>query len=205
VDPVRAGWREDGLGRTEVEVRLPVRQVRLRLTVLDAASGAPLTRCRFAATREGDERPRRSFSKRSETGFYETWIEAGTHSFLVEAPDHEPLRAEVEVPAGDGFDWTARLVGEREESVEVSLTVTVLSATTGAPVERAKIEVVEPRSGKPAARLEAERSGGTYLLPAPSGEWRLRVTAEGYEGHEEDLLLDPAKREAQREVRLQPR
>jgi len=104
----RRGYRagnvrfEAGLKESEVEVVLPIQLTKLRLTVVDASTGAPQTRCRFAATKEGADRRAASFSSRSNSGIYETWLEPGPHALLIEAPDHEPMTTTLDVPEGGG-------------------------------------------------------------------------------------------------------
>ncbi|MEN8152274.1 MAG: carboxypeptidase-like regulatory domain-containing protein, partial [Planctomycetota bacterium] len=197
---------EDGMRAGEVNLGLPVKFTRLRLTVLDAASDEPLTRCRFEATKAGADRPYPTISSRSEAGQYETWIAAGTYEFQVEAPDHEAHVAEVTVPEG-GADlvYTARLVAVGEKSVEISLTVRVMSAITGDPIEAAKVEILDPTTGEAVSRLESRRPGGIFTMPAPSGRRRIRVTAKDHEVWEEDVDLKPDEAERTVEARLTPR
>jgi len=196
---------EKGLKTAEVDLRLPVKLSKLKLTVVDASTGEPLTRCRFEARKDGEDRPVASFSSRSETGVYERWIAGGKYTFLIEAPDHESLGVEATVPEGaDEFTYTARLVGTRETAVEVSLTVVVVSAVTGDPIEVAKVEVLDVTTGAAVARLENRRAGGRFTMPAPSGRRRIRVTAAGYAAFEEEVDLKPDEAEREFKARLTP-
>ncbi len=201
----RAGYRArvldlpEGLAESEVEIALPVRQVRLKLLVIDAATGEPLTRCRFEARREG--RREAGFSKRGPEGRYETWLDPGSHDFLIEAPAHEPLSVTVDVgPGGGTFEYTARLRAEGGETAEVVLAVLVVAGETGDPLERARVEVISPEHGTTLAGLEGERPGGRFVLPVPAGTWRLRVTAQDRVPYEDTIRLDPEAKEA--EVRV---
>ena len=195
-----------GMRSGEVNLRFPVRLSKLVLTVLDATSSQPLTRCRFEATKEGEDRSAASFSSRSGTGIYEKWIAAGTYRFQVEAPDHEAHLAEVTIPEGGAdFVYSARLVAEGAASVEISLTVLVLSSISGEPIEAAKVEVIDPASGEVVSRLENRRPGGVFTMPAPSGRRRIRVTATGHEVWEEDVDLKPDETERKIEARLTPK
>jgi hypothetical protein len=186
----------DGLAAGVVDLRLPVRMTRLRLTVVDAATDRPQDRCRFLATHAETGKRGAGFSTRSATGVYETWIEPGAYEFLIEAPDHRALRATVEVPAKETFDYGARLRHEGAPSVEVSLTVVVTAAATGEPVPEARVVLLERSEDTPVARMAGRRPDGRFRLPAPSGEWRLRVTAPGFEPVEQPLRLEPDEPEA---------
>ncbi len=195
----------DGLKRSQLEIRLPVQLTKLKLTVVDSASGTPQTRCRFAAVREGVERPVTSFCSRATDGVYETWLEPGTLTFVVEAPNHETLTAVVEVPLGGGdFAYSARLVAYGEESREVILSVLLTSAITGEPIERANIQIIGPDGTTPLAGLKGERPGGKFTIPIPSGKIQVRVEAVGFEPHTEPLDLPPSPRDAVLELRLTP-
>jgi len=196
---------EKGLRSGEVDLRLPVKLSKLRLTVLDAVTRDPLTRCRFEARRDGETRSSATFSSRSETGEYEKWIQAGKYTFLIEAPDHESQSVEVTIPDGGAdFVYTARLVGERDQALEVALTVVVVSAVSGQPIDVATVEVLDPGTGNAVARLEGRRPGGRFTLPAPSGRRRIRVTASGYEVYEQEIDLKPDEAEREIEARLAP-
>ncbi|MHC4470659.1 MAG: carboxypeptidase-like regulatory domain-containing protein [Planctomycetota bacterium] len=195
----------DGLESGEVEVRLPLRLVKLRLVVTDAATGAPLTRCRFEAWKEGGARPLASFSSRSEEGKYETWVEPGELELVIEAPDHETQRVTVDVGEGGGeYEYAAKLVAEGSGSAQVVLTVLVLDDASGDPVEHAKVEILPEKDGPPLAGLEGYRPGGRFVIPVSSGRRRVRVTAAGHEVFETAVELEPDKAEAEITVRLRP-
>jgi hypothetical protein len=200
--PANQSW-DAGLPTGAVELRLPERLVRLTLSVLDGPTGGPLDRCRFSATKAGADRAAASFSSASPTGVYVTWLSAGSLEFLVEAPDHEPLRATVEVgPPGAEMSWTARLVPTGPAEVEVSLTVKLSDSATGEPVKAARIEVLSGETKEPVEALDTRRDDGVYLLPAPSGKHRLRVTAPGYEPYEDAIEIARDAPAVTREVRL---
>ncbi len=195
-----------GLRGGSADLTFPVRLVRLRLTVLDAATGDPLDRCLFAATAPGADRPSASFSSRSPDGRYETWLPPGPTEIVVEAPDHEPLRTSLDAgPGGGEIAYTARLVAAVGPSASVAVTVRLTDAVTGSPVTRARVEVLDAASGAPLAALEGERPDGAFVLPAPSGDRRLRITAPGFEDHEGPLPLAADATDATVEVRLAPR
>jgi hypothetical protein len=195
-----------GVRGGSADLVLPVRLARLRLTVLDAATGEPLDRCLFTATPPGADRPAASFSSRSADGRYETWLSPGSHEIEVEAPEHEPLRTTLDAgPGGGEVAFIARLIAASGPSTTVAVTVRLLSAVSGMPVTRAKLEILDAASGAALASLEGERADGAFVLPAPSGERRLRVTAPGFAGYEDALSLDPDRGEAAVEIRLAPR
>jgi len=100
--------------------------------------------------------------------------------------------------------YTARLVGERDQALEVALTVVVVSAVSGQPIDVATVEVLDPGTGNAVARLEGRRPGGRFTLPAPSGRRRIRVTASGYEVYEQEIDLKPDEAEREIEARLAP-
>jgi len=208
----RTGYRPgnlrlpEGLKTTEVDVRLPLRLVKLTLVVRDAATGEPQTRCRFGAAKEGRDRPVAAFASRNAEGRYETWVEAGVHTFTIEAPDHDTLVSEVDVGAAGGeYEYVASLVRTAEEAVEVVLTVVLVADAGGEAVERARVEVSDFRSGEALARLEGERPGGRFVLPVPSGKRRIRVTASGFEPIEAEADLRPETPEVELELRLRSR
>ena len=195
----------EGLKQSEIEVRLPVQLTNLRLTVVDASTGAPQTRCRFTARKEDEDRRAASFSSRSPTGIYETWLASGKHTFTIETPDHEPLTAIVEVPPGGAdFPYQARLVAHGEESAEIILTIHLVSATTGDPIETAAIEIIGPDEETPVAGLQGERPRGLFKIPVRSGNLKIKVSADGYEPHTESMDLPPTPSEATLELRLSP-
>jgi Carboxypeptidase regulatory-like domain len=187
----------DGLTSNTVDLTLPMRMTRLKLSVLDAVSGEPQTRCRFEAKDAETGKRGAGFSSRSETGAYETWIAPGTYEFLVEAPDHEPHAARVVVPDEETLEYPVKLSREGDAGVEISLTVVITTAGAGEPVTNAKVEVLKPGDGTAVARIEGTRPDGRYRLPAPSGDWRLRVTAPDHEPVEETIRLDPEAPEAE--------
>ena len=196
----------EGLRTPSVELRMPIRLVRLKLAVVDAATGEAQTRCRFEARVPGRENPVASFASRSADGRYEAWLQPGPHEFLIETPDHDPLTGSFDAgPGGGEFSYTARLVATAGPAAEVRLTVTLRSAVDDSPVETAKVEVVDPRTGSAVAALEGERPGGVFVLPAPSGERRLRVTASGFAVYEDGLMLDAGSPDSAVEVRLYPK
>lgn len=196
----------DGLKTSEVDVRMPARLVKLKLVVRDGKSGEPQDRCRFEATQEGFDRPAASFSSRSENGVYDrTWLAPGKYAFLIETPEHEPHRAAVEVAAGaDVEEYVAEMMPTGETAREVILTVMVSSATTGVALERASIQILPPRGGAAIAGIHAERPGGEFVLPVPSGRWILRASAPGHQMREETVEIAETDPTALVEVALYP-
>ncbi len=192
-----------GLPSSEVALELAVKQVKLVLLVLEAESGAPITSCLAEVFRPGEREPYTMISQRSAEGRYEAWVEHGTLELAVEAPDHEAEDVVVDVGAPGGtYSHTARLKATATEpSVEVDLTVIVLSAATGAPVTAASIAVLDA-SGIRLSTLERRSADGRYRLPAPSGARRLRVEAAGHTtvNRPVELLRSPRTQEV--EVRL---
>ena len=81
------------------------------------------------------------------------------------------------------------------------MTLALLSQA-GDPVTKARVEIVSERTGEATAALETTRDDGVFSLPVPSGEWLLRVRAEGYEAFEERIELDPSVKKVSKEVRL---
>jgi hypothetical protein len=207
----RAGYRPALLDCPElpggaVTLRMPLRLVRLSLLVVDGSSGEPQGRCRFEARAEGASTPDASFSSRSADGRYEAWLCPGPHQLLVESPDHEPLSTPFDAgPGGGEVSFTARLVAVGEGATEVRLSVRLTNAVDGSPVTRAEVTVLDPRTGGAVASLAGERPDGLFVLPAPSGERRLRVTAEGFADHEDSLVVESVQGEMAVELRLVPR
>lgn len=196
----------DGFPGGEVGVRLPERYVRLVLTVEDGPSGGPLDRCRLSVRKAGDAEWRTAFSAAADDGVYRTWLSAGRWDLLVEAPDHEAHQTTVELdPPGAERIYTAKLTRAPEPADEVALTLTIVSATTGDPVAAVRISILPERGDDPVARLDTSREDGVYTMPAPSGRWRIRVEAEGFETRDEAVDLPAEKPETRREIRLTPR
>ena len=150
----------------------------------------------------GEEKQVAAFSSRSEDGQYHTWLDPGKLDFVIEAPDHETLEVTVTVPADeDEFRYEAKLRATGAASGEVTLLVTVLDED-GSSITNATIEVLHPEEEKGMSSFTGYRDGGRFSMPAPSGKWRLRVTAHGYATTERRVTLTPGEEPIELEFRL---
>jgi len=196
---------EEGLTTEEVRLELPNRFVDWRLTVTDATTGKPVTRCNCGAKPpEGEARRPAHLSLNQAKTRYTGMCEAGRYTLTVEGLDHETIEIDVEVKPVDGvFEQEVSLERISPDTVDIHLTVVLKELSTDKPIERCKIEVLR-QDGRAMARFEGRRAGGEYLMPAPSGKRILRISAEGYEPYEEPIDLDPKTIEVEKVVHLRP-
>jgi len=210
-DRFRDGYRaanvrlEEGIHDPVLDLRLPPQQVRLRLRLREAGSGEPVTRCRVEVEPLDDAPTARGFLGSNAGGVFEHFFDAGRYRFRVEAPDRETQVVEADLsPPGGEVEVELRFPGGGEASVQVTLRVTVDEEGSGLPVTAVGIVLLDA-AGAEAARFDGASPDGTYSLPAPSGHRVLRVSAKGYETHEEPLDLPAEEPEADVTVHLRPR
>lgn len=187
---------------SDVRVEIEVRFIEVILEVTDAATGEPVLRTRIEAKRlDGEGKKRGGFWYREAKQGHDGILEPGRYRVTVDALDHEGVEFDLDVPHEEPFRHKVKLKRVSPDSVDVHLTLDVHGATEEDIVTKAKIEILDAR-GEAIARFEGTRDEGRYLLPAPSGKRTLRITAAGFEVHEEQLDLDPAVLEVTKSVQL---
>jgi hypothetical protein len=196
------------LNDSRLDITLPPRQVRVRFVLRDAASGHAVDRCRVEVARTDDpEANVRGFLGTDALGRFEHWYDAGAYRFTIEAPDHHTQTVDVVLEGpGATTEVPVAMLAKGEEGHAITLRLRVTDDSTEEPVVRCTIDLLDPApSGQAVARFEGGAPDGAYSMPAPSGRWRLRIQAEGYEDHEEPLDLPPDTTEHDHPVRLRPR
>lgn len=197
---------ETGITDERVTLQLPIRYVQLRLRVVDAETNEPVGQLVATAERpESRQRVSRLIYDRAQ-GVRQGMLEPGRHTVRIDALDHEDMEFELDVtPDAQGnFTHQVSLKRVSSPSVQVALTIALTDAVSGAPVARARLEVLEVDGGQPLSRFEGGRADGEYRMPAPSGKRRLAITAEGYERYAAPLELEPGEPEVRLEIQLQP-
>lgn len=198
-----------GLGdQNDLTLTLPTRFTTLALSITDGGTGEPVTRLLATAKRpESRWRKETTLVRQGSGAVYEGFVEPGVHHVVVDSPEYARYEADLDVQATGPerrFAATVSLVRVRPPVVDVALTVTLLSDANGQPVTKAKVEVSDERTG-PISRLDAPRSDGIYRLPALSGDWRLLVSAVGFEPYDEPFRLSDTEPEPALTVRLRPK
>ena len=196
----------DGLPDERITLTLPSRNVEVELRVLDAGTEEPVRMVSAQVEHPDGSRPHATLALDRATGYRQGVAEPGAHLLVIDALDHEGLRAEIDIqPDAVGrFVHTVRLARRTPESAEVHLTVRVTDAATGAPLDTVTIEVRDPETGEAIAKFTGRREGGTFLMPAPSGLRRIVVTAEGHEASSQDVPLPADPGEVELAVALRP-
>ena len=186
---------EKGLAKDQVDFALPTRYVQLRIDVLDADTNKPIEQLRVSAHRAESKRPNVFITKGPDTHTRNGMAEPGTHTFKIEALDHQDLETTIDVKPDANYEFrhTIKLKRTNPSTTWINLTVFVTDAATGDGVETVKIEVQDKETGETLSRFGGTREGGEVLMPGPSGERRIVVTAEGYERSDtvHELKPDP--------------
>ena len=140
-------------------------------------------------------------------GAFEARVEPGEYRLTVESPEFVKWEGTVRVvePPEETRVPEVRLARRRARVEDVALTVHVELEPGGDGWPSIQVEVLDPLDGSVLSMCRSGTSDRRYWLSALSGDWRLRVTAKGYETLERAMRLPEADPEPTVTVRLRPR
>ena len=152
----------------------------------------------------GRERPFRTSREALSGRLLEALLEPGRYRLRVVSPEYATWEGTIDVAAPPQETPVAevRLVRRRGPVEDVALGVVVLTPS-GVKLHDARVEVLDPLDGSRLSASDRSAEDGRFRLPALSGDWRLRVTAEGFLPFERAMRLPEADPEPTITVHLE--